>query len=486
MISIYPQETSFPVYHPDVWWGDSWNALEFGMDVSFERPFFEQWFELMQRVPRKGIDIVNCENSYYCNYCGDAKNCYLDIAGEGNEDCYFNLFTKYSKDCADCTFVYNSELMYESINCYGCQDVICGFYLENCNQCHFSFDLKNCNNCLFSSNLRHKKYHIFNKPVTKEVYEDFYSKLELHKKSQFEQCRSRWEEVIQNAVHRDMYNLNSEDCTGNNIHNSKNCRYAFNVSQSWDCKYLYDVLEATNCYDLNYSLYKPEASCELISTLNMRFSAFCMASHYCSEAFYSDQCENSSNIFGCIGLNRGKYCILNKQYSAEDYERLAGRLVAHMQKTGEWGEFFPQSMSPWAYHQTVAAEYYPMSKSQAISYGFHWSEEEERSANSGDIVPEDRTAVALEDVLATTYQCEETERAFKFVRPELRFYEKMNLPLPARCPDARHGQRIALRNPRKLFRRECSKTGEPIITTYAPEKNVKVFCEKAYLEYIRG
>ena len=170
IISIYPEKTNFPVFESKIWWGDSWNAMDYGQGFDFNRPFFEQWEELMNKVPRRSLDIVNCENSDYCNYCGADKSCYLDIAGEANEDCYYNLFTKYSKNCVDNTFVYNSELVYESINCYNAYEDIFSIYLENCNDCLFCFDLKGCNNCLFSYNLRLQEYCIFNEKHSKKEF----------------------------------------------------------------------------------------------------------------------------------------------------------------------------------------------------------------------------------------------------------------------------------------------------------------------------
>ena len=62
MISLYPEGTKFPVYHPTAWYSDKWDPLDYGQDYDFSRPFFEQWHELMLKVPRLGIDIVNCEN----------------------------------------------------------------------------------------------------------------------------------------------------------------------------------------------------------------------------------------------------------------------------------------------------------------------------------------------------------------------------------------------------------------------------------------
>jgi len=36
------------------------------------------------------------------------------------------------------------------------------------------------------------------------------------------------------------------------------------------------------------------------------------------------------------------------------------KIIEHMQKMGEWGEFFPSSLSPFGYNETVAEEYYPI------------------------------------------------------------------------------------------------------------------------------
>jgi len=484
MVAIYPEATPFPVYHPNEWWSDRWDPEDYSRELSLDRPFFEQWHELMQVVPRLGIDIVNCENSDYCNYCGDDKNCYLDIAGEANEDCYYNLFTKYSKNCVDCTFVYNSELSFQSINCYSCHDIRYAYYLENCSNCGFCFDLKDCHNCLFSSNLRHKQYYVHNKACSKEEYQRALAALELTNRSKLKQHVETWREVIARAIHRDMYNLNSEDCTGDNIKNSKNCKVCFNISNCWDCKYLYDVLDAKDCYDLNYSLYKPEASYELISTLNMTNSAFCMASHYCDHCFYCDQCNNSNNLFGCIGMNQRSYCILNKQYSKEEYETLVPKLVEAMTERGEWGEFFPSELSPWAYNDTVAQEYFPLSEAKAKELG-HTFRTFDTLAASGDVRPPVDLQQADETTSATTYYCTETGKAFRIIPQELGFYQHMGVALPDKAPDARHLERLRMRNPRKLYERTCDKLGTNTVSTYAPDRPETVYCEQAYFDFVR-
>ncbi|MDQ7023342.1 MAG: hypothetical protein Q9M97_07585 [Candidatus Gracilibacteria bacterium] len=57
---------------------------------------------------------------------------------------------------------------------------------------------------------------------------------------------------------------------------------------------------------------------------------------------------------------------------------------------------------------------------------------------------------------------------------------KNNLPIPKKHPDQRHLERIALRNPRKLFDRKCDKCSIEMRSTYPPERDKIVYCEKCY------
>jgi hypothetical protein len=487
MVSLYPESTPFPVYQPSAWYSERWDPMDFALEIDFSRPFFEQWRALMQRVPRLGLDLVNCENSDYCNYCGDDKNCYLDIAGEANEDCYYNLFIKYCKDCLDCTFVYRSTLCYECINCYDCYHCRHSIYLENCSDCIFSYDLIGCRNCAFCVNLRNQEYHIYNRAVSREEYEETLRSLELDSRTDTQALCAHWlNERLSAAAYRGCYALNCEGCSGNDIKNSKNCAAAFNASNCEDCSFLYDVLDAKDCSDLNYSLYQPELAYELISTLQVRHSAFNMATHYCGHVFYCDLTNNSNHLFGCIGLNHKSFCILNRQYEEEEYYHLAARLTEHMRTTGEWGEFFPAEISPFAYNETVAQEYMPLTREEAYANGFRWREPEAR-----DYLPQkselpDRIGDIQDDILKAALACSACGRNFRIIAQELERYRRDRLPAPSLCPQCRHLQRMALRTPRRLFARACAGCGRDIQSTYAPERPERVYCEECCRRTIYG
>lgn len=485
IVALYTDQVPFPVFQHNEWYSDKWDAMSYGRDIDFSRPFFDQWHDLMTQVPRLSLDVVNCENSDYCNYCGDDKNCYLDIAGEANEDCYYNLFTKFSKNCVDCTFVYHSTLCYESIHCYHCYNVRSSMYLDTCSDCCFCFDLKGCKNCLFSMNLRNKEYYIFNKPHTKTEYEKKLKELKLGSYQAYQEHASAWQaKRIESGIYRDMYTISCEECSGNDIKNSKNCTAAFNVTECWDCKYLYDVLNAKDCYDLNYSLYHPEASCELISTLQLHYSAFNMATHYCSNVFYCDLTNHSKYLFGCIALRHKEYCILNKQYSKEDYEMLVPKLIAHMTQTQEWGEFFPVKLSPFGFNETVAQEYFPLSKPEALQRGYSWRDGEKKAYQQQAYLLPDNIADVKDDVVDAVLACVHCSKNFKLIRQEVAWYRQQGVSLPRKCPDCRHLLRLQLRNPRALWEKKCRGCQQAIHTSYSPERQEQVFCEPCYIQRV--
>lgn len=72
----------------------------------------------------------------------------------------------------DCSYVYDSEKLYQCINakkCFNCM------YLESsqdCSMCYFSEDLIGCSDCMFCTGLRNAKYCFENQQLSKEDYEN--------------------------------------------------------------------------------------------------------------------------------------------------------------------------------------------------------------------------------------------------------------------------------------------------------------------------
>jgi len=98
---------------------------------------------------------------------------------------------------------------------------------------------------------------------------------------------------------------------------------------------------------------------------NLKFCTTCTTN--LTNCEYCNQLTGCDDMFGCMGLKKKRFCILNKQYSKEEYEDLRTKIIKHMLKTGEYGEYFPQDLCPYAYNETITMEYFPISKEEALS-----------------------------------------------------------------------------------------------------------------------
>ena len=257
-----------------------------------------------------------------------------------------------------------------------------------------------------------------------------------------------------------------------------------------------------------------ELSYEIISAISLRNvkAGYCVWHDY--DSSYCDTCEDSNNLFGCVGLKNKSYCILNKQYSKEEYEALLPKIIGQMNeapfvdKKGReyiYGEFFPSEFSPFCYNETVAEEYFPLTKEEAIKDGYLWKDAEGRNYQftiSNSEIPDQIKGVS-DSILNEIIECghaknkcsEGCTEAFRIIQQELDFLKKMNLPLPRFCPNCRHAERFRQKNPLKLYSRTCqcnspehehAKNSCPnkFETTYSPDRLEKVYCEDCYLKEI--
>jgi len=187
-------------------------------------------------------------------------------------------------------------------------------------------------------------------------------------------------------------------------------------------------------------------------------------------------------------MNKKEYCILNKQYTKEEYERLVPKIIEQMQERGEWGQFFPRETSPFGYNESLVNHVFPLSREEALSQGWPWCDYESPAPTAMKTIPAEQLPDSIDDipddVLEWAIVCEVTQKPFKIIPQELQFYRQMGLPLPRRHPDQRHLDRFELRNPQKLWQRKCDKCQRTIQTSYPPERPEKVFCEQCYLSEV--
>ncbi len=483
ILSMYQAGTPFPVYEAAEWWSDKWDGLTYGREPDLSRPFFEQFAELYRVVPRMNVMNTQCENVDYCSLSRSSKNCYLVFGNIGNEDCYYGHIVWQSKQCVDCLYVYRSERCYECVDCVECYNVAYARDCDGCSDSRFLVGCSSCKNCFGCVGLVRKEFCFFNEQLTKEQYEKRMAEYRPGSYRQNELAMSRTLDLAKNRIVKHYHGRNCEDVTGDYLYNSRNVTRCFDLKNSEDCRYCATLESFKDAMDTNFSPAKTELVLENVFVVGYKI-AFCHnVMNDSSDMYYGDHCFGCRDCFGCIGLKNKRYCILNKQYSKEEYEALVPKIIEKMRTDGEWGEYFPMSLSPFAYNETVAQEYFPLSESEARERGLLWKEDDAiKNPYLGPKValPDDIKDVE-DDICEKILLCEKTNRPYKIIPQELRLYGEMGIPLPRKCFDQRHKERMALRNPRTLWSRECMKCKKAIQTTYAPDRPEIVYCEACYL-----
>ncbi len=371
-VTIYNPLSPFKVYCSACWWGDSWDAKDFAQEIDFSRPFFEQFLELQLKVPRVALLSKNSIQSEYTNHSQDNKNCYLcfDVFNSENVLYSSNCWNHVSESC-DCNMIIDKgTFLYECISCdrdYNCQFCLLTHDSINCSYC---YDCRNCSDCFMSYNLRNKKYCILNTQYTKEEYMVRMEKYNLDSFQTRSSLYAQWKEMLKtNALHRYGQIERSVNVSGDVIYNSKNCHNDFDIFASDTIKYSVATAEVKDAMDI----FSVGIGMMIYESHAMSNSSYTKFSHLSWDDIfieYCDSCHNSQNLFGCVGLKKSNYCILNRPYEKDEYELLKNKLIEHMKKTSEYGEFFPSLLSPFGYNETQGQIFMPLSKEQALAGGF--------------------------------------------------------------------------------------------------------------------
>ena len=493
IVSQYHADHPFPVYSTEVWWGDSWDAMEYGMDIDFDKTFFEQYAELRNRVPHIALYVISgsLQNSDFTNCTGYIKNCYLICESDYDEDCYYSNRIYHSNNLLDCSNCFENEVCYEVIDCRKCQRLR---FSQDCENCHDSFFLKNCigcTDCIGCINQRQKRYMIFNEQLTKEEFETRKAALNLHTHSGIDSLREKCDKFFQKQPHKCVQNEHNENCTGDHLYDSKNSFMCLDCKDLEDCRYcakasmgVRSSMDYTSWGDKAELMYQCSSCGD--NTYNLKFCSMCMTN--VSDCEYCMQLTGASHMFGCVGVKKREYCILNKQYEKEEYEELKKKLIAHMRETGEYGELPPKEMCAFAYNESIAMEYFPATKEETLARGYKWRDEVDDMPDVEKIIPAEKLPETIEevpdDVLNWAIRCEKTNRPFRIIQQELNYYRKYNLPIPHLHPDERHERRMKLRPPRKLCGRTCDKCKKEIQSTFSPERPETVYCESCYLNEV--
>ena len=346
-----------------------------------------------------------------------------------------------------------------------------------------------------------------NQQLTREGYLEKMKELDLPSYAVREKLNQEFKELVEKeAIVKYSIGERNVNSTGSLLYDCRNASQAFELDKCENVKYIYGGIELKDCMDIYHAGYNSELCYELQGCTRTPNCQFCHLCYDNMNIMYSDTCQNSQNLFGCVSVKKGDYMIFNKKYSKEDYGVLKEKIIEQMKGTGEYGEFFPPSIAPVYYNETQGNMYMPLTKEEVLLKGWQWEDNVpgtfgKETVSSGDIP--DRISDVPDSYLKEILSCMECQKNYNISQNELLFYRKENIPLPRKCPNCRYKRRFDMRPARKLWQRSCMcdkphahHKGSPRLesggagcevkfeTCYAPNRPEKVYCEKCYQQEV--
>ena len=473
IISTFSPDKQYQVYSQEIRF--DWNWKETFCNYN-QFTFSESINLLLKSTPVAGKSVSNSENCEYTNYTVDSANSYMSFDSIWLNNCLFVREGVNCENCIDC------ECITECQNCFSCIKIENCFgllYSEKCLNCSESSLLYNCtwcHNCFNCANLQNKSYCINNQQYTKEEYN------KILKEANFNQPLDKYLQWCKQD--------NCDNCFWNNLSNCKNNTFVAELTNCKNVKYTRDDVWMEDVYDWMWSYSK--ACIEMFFWFKSYHCGFCLESRINENALYCISCYNSKNLFGCIWLKNREYCIYNKQYTKEEYNKIVPQIIAQMIRDKQWWEFFDPQLSYFGYNESFAMSYYPLTKEQALKMWYKWSDYEppiphvEKNIKWEDlpkhwcwIIKENKPEI-LEKILNYAIICEVSKRPFRITKQEIEFYVKHNLPLPTRHPDIRHKKRFERKDPTIMKLINCDNCWEKMLSVHLPWKWKKILCEKCY------
>ncbi len=340
-----------------------------------EKDFFDNFSSLFFDIPFWNLIHFNTnENADYADAVFTGKNVYLsNTIGIDAENIYYSVLC-YDKivNIFNSFMVNNtSQNIYQSTAINNSYNIFYSKFISDSSDIWFSTNLIGCRECIFCDWLQNKKYHIENKEYSREEYETEKKNI-LKQKELF---IDYFKKLTNKAI-----NYGSKNSSGNAIYFCENLENGFFMSRLKDGKNVWcghgsnGSNDFYDCFDTGvnskdfYAVMGAGENCDNI------YCSWEIAK--CSHIFYSYFLESCSFCLGCVGLKNKHFCILNKQYSKEDWYKKADEIFASMEREKILWEFFPPSVNPFYFNDTIAYFFDDSFSQEEIKKdGYLWREE---------------------------------------------------------------------------------------------------------------
>lgn len=279
--------------------------------------FLEEYNALKKKFPRVDRVEQSTENVTYGDHVVDSKNCYYVFDSMGLSECMYvydgfketnAIDTLWNGFCDHCIEVSDSG---ETSNSVFSQ------YLGQCYNMWYCFNCYASHDCFGCYNLSNKEFCIFNVQYTEEEYQE---KIKELKKLSPDEIINKVKTEVESKFPKIQayFNDNNNSDYVNYVYKSNAAYYCFDSTSLDDCKYVNNSIECSGLIDASYC-NKTENSVEAIDTKECYNCYEVQESNRCYDSYFIYNCNDCSNCFACANLSNKQYCILNVQYTKDEY-----------------------------------------------------------------------------------------------------------------------------------------------------------------------
>ncbi|HBR80908.1 MAG: hypothetical protein UX09_C0015G0010 [Candidatus Uhrbacteria bacterium GW2011_GWE2_45_35] len=486
--AIHP-DSPFPVVSDKEFY--ELDNTEYGQEPDSQRSVLEQLFEIQTKTPidatrNSGIEnstavvaSINVLNSHAVFGSFQVKNSfYVSTLGGGEDDI----------DASGSDKIFQSHSVSASVEIFNGFFIICS---SACRDSSFLFDCQDCEFCFGGTNLRHKKFVFFNQQLSEAEYREKIKDIDLSQAEVFEKYKADffclWREQ---GIWPENFNINSPESSGDRLINCLRCENGYLLIKSSDCFNTRFAIEAeTNVYCSGNAKASRAYMCTGGS-----FSAdskFCQASPRIINCEYCINCVECENCFACVNLFRKKFCVLNKQYTEEEYWSLVDKLKCKMLEDGEYGRFFPAKTSPCGFQFSGGEIYRGFSEAELELFQVPRLD----PARGQLLSPAPNSQLTVADIPNHLDEADkivnqpifdpEINRLYSITKPELEIYKNKKWPLPRQHFITRLKNLIRFSNSPEAMKYNCDFCKKDIVTyknfTFSERK---VFCQECYLKHL--
>jgi hypothetical protein len=491
VISTFPEECPFPVYDYSYFISDKFDSFSFGVICENETNPLETLFDLRKKFPIPSF--LNRDpssiNSDYSSGGRNNKNCYYAMACYSAEDVWYSVMINKSRNVMDSRIIKDSEFVYRSFYSNHIYKSSFIYFSKNCTDSMFLFDCRNCDNCFGCVNLRGAKYRVWNEQLSKEDYETFIKSIYPLSRDAIDGYKEKFWTLVKTVPINASRNIAVENVKGVLLNNMRN---VYDVTDSENSEHVRHSDGCLSHQDSMDVLFSGGKSSMLYSTTNIGSQSsnvkFSVSSKFSIDSEFIFNCKNVNNCFMCFGLRDKSYCVLNVEYSPEEYFALVDKIKSGMIERGEYGDGLGLEFSAQSYNFSLSQISFPLSDAEIIKFGGYVAKEPETNAGNVKILSPDEVPQTIsettDDIINYAIQCEVTRRPFRIIASELQFYRLMKLPLPAIHPSLRMQENLQITVTGRKYESTCAKCKKPIDSVFNPKDGFILYCEKCYQQEV--